>query len=439
MTVRNAQSIQGATTRSAKHMRTSAAVQAYQKEYFMNIKDRVSQGEPFIFSGVMVPHEIFEAMDIPFVVSAWWMAINAAKRLSGYWRERADKERSEQGYGRFGLCSRCGMGWATIAEEDPEHLAYGGLPKITAVVDSEGRCPGAAKASEIELRQYRQRGWNVPVFTLEETAPPPYYPRYENWWENVIDHWDEVIEPHRLDYRVEELKALIKFLEVTTKRKFNQNKLIEVLEMANEQNLWWRKARDLIAKTSPAPVDVVDQTSNYPAQWHRGTPQGLALAKMFYEETKERVERGEAVYPNEKIRVQWLKAGNWADTAFYQYFADKYGAVFVNSLYLSIASDGYPRKFLNDPLRSLASRHIMLGLYAGNGWYLHDAKLHNCKAAVMYDTNCQTVTHTGPLMTKLSYEAAGIPLCVISPSWDAEKMRSTFSDFIETRILAKQT
>ena len=36
----------GATEKSTKRLEVSALVQAYQKEYFMRIKERAAQGEP---------------------------------------------------------------------------------------------------------------------------------------------------------------------------------------------------------------------------------------------------------------------------------------------------------------------------------------------------------------------------------------------------------
>jgi hypothetical protein len=444
----------GAIPKSIKRLKSSSAVTAFQKEYFLQAKEKASHGEPFIYTGIYTPHEIFEAMDIPFVVSMWWAAINAAKRLTGPRQERAAQamvERSKSMFGpdydQLGRCAHCTMGgmggFAQLVDQNPEEAAYGGLPELTAIVESGegGACPGSGKLAAIEFEEYLHRGRKVPpVFRLEDSAVPPYYPRYGLWWENIMDHWDELIEPYRLDYRVEELKALIKFLEITTGRTFNQDRLIEVMELVNEHNLYWKKARDLIAETVPCPADVVDQLAQYSAQWHRGTIEARDLAKMFYEEVKEKVEKKDAAYPDEKLRLQWLKGGNFGNTAFYQYFAEKYGAVFVATIYISIASDGYPRSMLNDPLRALAGRHLFLGLYHGPDWDLKEARHNKIDGAVMFEQSaCQRLSHSGHLMYKQAYEKAGIPLCVISPTWDADKQQTEISKFIETRLLPKRT
>jgi hypothetical protein len=152
---------------------------------------------------------------------------------------------------------------------------------------------------------------------------------------------------------------------------------------------------------------------------------------------KDRVDQGEAACPNEKFRLQWLKSGFYGNPAFYEYFEKKYGAIFVASLYLSLASDGYPRSSLNDPLRALAGRHLFLGLYHGPEWDIKEAHLHKADAAIMGELNpCQRVTHSNQLIYKQAYEAAGIPLCVISTFWDADKIKAEVSKFIETRLLS---
>ncbi|MFC1532246.1 2-hydroxyacyl-CoA dehydratase [Thermodesulfobacteriota bacterium] len=431
-------STKGAGTASTKRLRSSAAVRAYQKEWFMNLKDRASQGEPVVYSGILADADILTAMDISHVTSPWWSAIVAAKRLSGFYNDIVAKHSYDllgPDYEQLGPCANCGAGWARLYD-DPEHAPYGGLPKITAITTVGGRCRGSEKVTNTWLRRFDIRR-NIPVFRLNlETTLTPYYPRYQNWWEKIEDHWDEVLEPHKLDYAVEELKALIRFLENLTGKTFSQDRLTEVLELSNEQNRYWRKARDLIAKTSPAPVDVVDQLAQYPAQWHRGTPMGRDLAKMFYEEVKEMVENGVEAYPNEKIRLQWLRQGNFGNTAFYQYFGEKYGAVFVTTEYLSIASDGYPRNPLNDPLRAIAGRALFIGMYTGVGWEIKEARHHNVKGAVGLETHCATPWHTGILMQKRAYEDAGIPMFAIPLSWNADKQKTEISRWLETRLLS---
>jgi hypothetical protein len=67
------------------------------------------------------------------------------------------------------------------------------------------------------------------------------------------------------------------------------------MRLANEQAEWNRRTRDLIARTSPAPVSVADAI---PAvmlpQWHRGTQYAVAARTALHDEVAARARRGGA-------------------------------------------------------------------------------------------------------------------------------------------------
>ena len=251
-----------------------------------------------------------------------------------------------------------------------------------------------------------------------------------------------MLEPHRLDLRVEELKALIRFLETITGRGFDQEKFIQVMELVNEQEDYLRKVRDLIAATVPCPVGLVDQLpATMNLQWHRGTEWGRDMARKFYEEVRSRVKQGKAAWPQEKLRLMWIGAGLWHDTAFYQFFERQYGAVFVSSIYLSIAADGYARKIKGDPLRALASRHLsMRDLIYDPRWLLKEARLHRVNGAVMVISPA-CVGEVGRRLIRRTFEQAGIPVLTLyadvvdAREWDEEAVKRKMTTFIESRLL----
>jgi benzoyl-CoA reductase/2-hydroxyglutaryl-CoA dehydratase subunit BcrC/BadD/HgdB len=419
----------GQGERSVKKLRSSVEGVTYQKEWFKKTRDRISEGEPFALIQADTPHEIFLAMDIPAVVVQWWSAVIAAKRLSPYYFDLMN----ERGYQR-NLCRYCSLPLACTMDHNPERAPWGGLPKPTVLL-AELTCDSHSKIFELWAREY-----GCHFFPLEHTASTASHSR---WWERIKHHWDEVIEPHRLDLRTEELKALIRFLEITTDRTFSYTKFVEIMELINEQEEYFKKTRDLIAETVPCPVSVPDQlASTMNPQWHRGTQWGLNQAKMFYEEVRDKVKKGEVVCKNEKLRLMWIGAGLWHNTAFYQHFEEKYGAVFVCSIYLSIAADGYARDIFDDPLRALASRHLNMGKYLRQPeWLVKEAKLHKVSGAVMIVSE-SCIRDIGRKFTKIAFENAGIPLLSIyadvvdAREWDDEKIKAQVSNFIEERLLS---
>jgi benzoyl-CoA reductase/2-hydroxyglutaryl-CoA dehydratase subunit BcrC/BadD/HgdB len=410
--------------KSIKQLKTSIEAVSHQKEWFIKIRERIKAGEPFVIAQADTPHEIFVAMDIPVIPVQWWSAIIAAKRLSPYYFNLMD----EKGYKN--LCRYCCLPLACAMDHNPEREPWGGLPKPTLLL-AETQCDAHSKLFELWAKEY-----DAIFFPLEHTAPTSLY---NHAWENIEHHWDTVIESHRLDLRVEELKALIKLLEVTTGKIFNNAKFVEVMELVNEQSEYFKKARDLIAGTIPSPVGLPDQLpATMNVQWQRGTPWARDQAKRFYEEVKERVEKGEAACKNEKLRLMWSGPGLWQNTAFYQYFEDKYGATFVCSPYLTLAADAYYRDLLGDPLKALAGRHLLMG--GGEGSQIKEAKLHHVDGVLKIETgSCKR--YLGRIFANMALEDAHIPTLTIpadnvdARNWDDSKIQSLVSNFIEEKLL----
>jgi benzoyl-CoA reductase/2-hydroxyglutaryl-CoA dehydratase subunit BcrC/BadD/HgdB len=418
--------------RSVKQLQSSIEATTYQKQWFKTMRERISAGEPFAIAQADTPHEVFLAMDIPVVPVQWWSAVIAAKRLSPYYFDLMN----ERGYQK-NLCRYCCLPLACTMDHNPERAPWGGLPKPTVLL-AELTCDSLSKIFELWAREY-----DCYFFPLEHTASIVSQSR---WWERMKHYWPELCEPHRLDLRVEELKALIRFLELTTAKTLNHVRFVEVMELVNEEVEYFKKTRDLIAETVPCPVSLPDQLpSTMIPQWHRGTPWGVEHARMFYEEVRDKVDRGEAACQKEKIRLMWIGAGLWHNTAFYQHFEEKYGAVFVCSIYLSNAADGYARDLLDDPLRALASRNVVgpipYGWIRDPDWLLKEAKSHKVNGAVMI-VNRSCIRDIGRRFTKIAFENAGIPLLTIyadvvdAREWDDEKIKSQVSNFIEERLIS---
>jgi hypothetical protein len=142
----------------------------------------------------------------------------------------------------------------------------------------------------------------------------------------------------------------------------------------------------------------------------------------------------------------WLGRGLWHNLPFYRHFEQQYGAVFVWSVYLAIASDGYPR-YGGEPLRALASR--MLGIFAlvqevpfVTDWYVQEAKRAGINGVIrMGDERggCKPVFGRRHLVDDV-LEAAGIPVLTISGdpvdprAWDEDRLSKRIAEFIETRL-----
>lgn len=340
--------------KAIKRLRATAEASAYQKEWFQGLRDRVATGEDFAYLNADVPMEIFRAMDIPFVVNQWWAAICGAKQMT---RKYYGLLR-EAGY-RDDLCSYCATAFAESLDPDDHALdadgkplgPWGGLPDPTIAV-TRLTCDCQSKIFELFAQNH-----GAAFYAMENTVARKTPP---NWWELAPERWEEMYDTDRLDAAVEELKELIRFLEMKTGKMFDINRLQEVMDNINQQETYYGMIRDMVADSSPVPVTVVDTINAVmPAQWQRGSRWAVEHAARMYEEICGIQARGEYPVPNEKYRLMWLGRGIWHDFGFYQNFEEKYGAVFMWSMYLAMGADAYRRYHVEkDPLRALAARYI---------------------------------------------------------------------------------
>jgi hypothetical protein len=404
------------SARGARRLEAAAAALAYQREWFDALRG------PVVLADADVPHELIRALDLPYVVNQWWASICSAKQRAPRYldalRERGYPDSVEQ-YSAISLGS-------VLAED--EDKPWGGLPPVSLFVtqtwtDAHQRI---AEAWQSEL--------GVPSFSFEkavDTALP------ERWWERVADDWEDVIGAERIDLMVAEMGALVAQLGMT----LDEAKLARILELANEQQEWSRRTRDLLARTTPAPIDIVD---SIPAvmipQWHRGTEWAVAAARRFHEEVEQAVARGDAVCPGERLRLMWIGRGLWFNLGFYQHFQERYGAVFVWSMYLAVAADGYPR-YGGDPWRQLAARFAAFTDFLGmpgwaDRWYVAEAQRHGVDGVV------HLVSHESrsSWFTTNALEEAGIPVLEIDADnadarrWDEAAFAGAVARFIEERL-----
>jgi hypothetical protein len=372
-------------------------VKRYQREWFQGLRERVAGGEPFAVVNADAPQEILRAMDIPYVVSQWWASIVAAKQRSREYldllRERGYPDYTEQ-YNSVVLGS--------AFDPDPESGPWGGLPRPTLLL---GDATGDVTRRIFDVWAHEPGVTFYPLESAAENEVPT------NWWDLTPYRWEEAIGSTRLDLLEGELEGLVRFLETTTGRVFRESRFREVLALVNEQQEWNLRTRDLIARTRPAPLPVSDTIPGVMVpQWHRGTEWGRDTARRFHEEVAARVAAGDAVCPDERLRLMWIGRGLWHDMGLYRRFEASHGAVFVWSMYLAIAADGY-RRYGGAPLRQLAARfaaftdQLYMPPWAG-AWYVKEARLHGVDGVVHLVSDDPRGSH----FTTRALEDAGFPV-----------------------------
>jgi benzoyl-CoA reductase/2-hydroxyglutaryl-CoA dehydratase subunit BcrC/BadD/HgdB len=407
--------------RSHKSLTSTADFATWQRDWFAEVRRKAAEG-PFAVVNADAPQEILRAMDIPYVVNQWWASIVAAKQRGRDYAallRAADYPSDVESYSAQGL--------AAALDTDVEAAPWGGLPKPDILALTAGSDAGP------KLFEAWARETGAALFAYARSIEGRWDLSLE-WWSDLPERWEEALEAERLDLLTAQLEASIPRLEAITGRKFDPARFVEVMNLVNEQEDYYRRTRDLIAATHPAPAGIVDtMPATMVPQWHRGSVWGRDAAKRFYEEVAARVEAGEAACPGEKIRLMWVGRGLWSDMGFYQRWEESHGAVFVWSMYLGLAADGYLRSFEGekDAMRALAARFVTMGdelrmpTWAG-AWHVKEAQAHGVHGAVAIDD-------ADPFVLA-ALERAGVPvlrLPMSNMSLEGDALEAAVTAFIE--------
>lgn len=411
----------------------SDAAREHSRQWFEGLRRRViDERQAYVLSNAEMPHEIFDTLGLPVVTAEWWSGVISAKRRAGAYLDWLNAHGYHQGLGAYNSLGLMSL----IADvDDPP---WGGLPPPALLC-----APHREQSAERVNRLVAQR-FGIPYAGIEMPAATRFYPR---WWEMARSDWEDLYDSRRIDVVAAQYRSMVALAEGIAGRRLDIEALRQHLHRVNEQETHLDAVRELIANAPRCPVGVAEQMSNtMTAQWHRGSPWAVEHCRQFRAEVVDRVNAGVAVAPNERVRLMWIGVGLWQNTAFYRAFEASHGAVFVWSMYLALAADGYIKYNLRDPLRALAARYLNLGEQAhaapwAGAWMVHEARRHRVQGAVLLANPRQRHQLAGNVFQKMDLEAAGIPVLEVevdpndNRGWDERAMHATVASFIEERAL----
>ncbi len=212
------------------------------------------------------------------------------------------------GYARD-LCSYMRNYWGSIILDK---YAFGGkFPKPNFIWQDHICCSHAKwyqVARDLE-------GGDIPMYCIDVSVGP-----YEELDEN------------RLDYVVGQMHDGIEWLEKTTGRTYDDEKLIQAVYNHCRSTSTWAEVCTL-NKTAPAPLDEKTMYSLYVlGTLHKSSKVVADFTEELRDEVKDRVERGIAAIPNERCRVMSDTQPPWAFLKVFRYL-EQYGCVSIGSLY----------------------------------------------------------------------------------------------------------
>jgi hypothetical protein len=138
-----------------------------------------------------------------------------------------------------------------------------------------------------------------------------------------IPYWDD---ERTYDYLADQVASLVEFLEKTTGRKLDYDRLRQVMEYSNQAQAYINAIYEL-RKAIPCPIG--GRLSQYMSQaWRElmGNPGLVDYYRGIYEAAKDKVDKGQGYLPQEKIRLGYiyLQHGIYGDLV--DWMGDEHGA-----------------------------------------------------------------------------------------------------------------
>lgn len=400
----------------------TAAAKAHQRQWVETLRARLAAGERYAFANADTPLEVFHALDMPVVVNQWWSAVIAARQLAALHLDAARERGFHDRLARYSA-----LPLFAALDGRPDRQPWGGLPPPGLL------CARASAPDHAEIFAHWARLTGAPLAMLSAPAHPDPRPA---WWTALREDWETGAGSDRIDLMAEEIAGLIALAETVAGRETPPGALAELMERIDRQERLFEEACEIIARAPRCPVRITEQIPNVMIpQWHRGSDWALEHARRFRDEVAARVREGGCVVPDERVRMMWIGAGLWFDTAFYTAFEQEFGAVFAWSMYLPFAADGYIRPDRGDPLRALAARvidlneHLHQPPWAG-AWHAKEALRHRIDLAVILVPATDRPSGCGTRLIARALAEAGVASVMLEADmvdprgWDGRAARA---------------
>ncbi len=328
------------------------------REWFQSMTEVSAAGGRAAYVFVMGSlAEILRVFDYPMVFPEIHSLQTAVRRIAHEYLNQAE----DYGYSP----DICGYVKADIALQ----LRHGDHPM--------GRIPPPALAvltnacnTYIKWAEIWERLYSIPVFTLD--IPGTRRAGGQTW------PGDGDFENDKR-YVAGQIQELITLCEEQTGRRFDLDRLREVLGHTNAMARGWSRVLELNA-SRPGVFNAITDGTVYlgVANALRGTPEGARYFQDLVEEMEYKAAHGIGMIPEEKHRLIFVGVPCYPIFRRFNEMFSEWGGVFVSSTYLWFASGGANLGFEYDlarPLDSLAEGVLISVRHAMDSMFFQDRAL----------------------------------------------------------------
>ena len=312
------------------------------------------------------------------------------------------------------LCAyaRCDLGYRETGKSGTQ-----GIPEPDLLFACNAQCFTLTKWFQVLSRRV-----HIPMFVWDTPE-----------WIRNDEAREEIVK-----YAVMQLKELIAWLEDITKRKFDHDRLKEVIKYSAQTSLLYRKFLDF-ASYKPSPINIFDALIAMAITvYRRGTPEAVSYYEILCSEIyEERISKGIGVIPNEKYRLYWENLPVWYKFRDHANLLGSYGGTILTSLY--VHDWGYQFDLNKDPLLTLAENYVR----AFSNLTLEDRAQKALGLFTKYDLNgmimfmnrsCKAVSFAVPTLKDILTKKTGLPALIFESDMGDPRFYSETQ--IRTRIEA---
>ncbi|HBL23188.1 MAG: 2-hydroxyacyl-CoA dehydratase [Syntrophorhabdaceae bacterium] len=240
-------------------------------------------------------------------------------------------------------------------------------------------------------------------------------------------------------YCVLQLKELIAFLEEKTKKKFDYDRLKEVMKYSAASSILYKEFLDM-AQYKPSPISIFDALIGMAiAVYRRGTQECVDYYQTLVNEIQAKVDQGIGVLPKdqEKYRLYWENLPVWFKFSDHAKMLGSYGGVILTSLYVHAWSFEFDLN--KDPLVTLAENYVNRfsnSTIEDRADMATDLfKKYSMNGMIMFmNRSCKAVSFAVPTLKDILTKRTGIPALVFES--DMGDQRFYAESQVRTRIEA---
>ena len=295
--------------------------------YLEDARTAHEHGKYVAYTTAVSPVELFVAHDIVPI----YPENHAVACLTKHMGTELSLAMEKKGYTSH-LCAyaRSDLGYRITGKS-----AMGGIPDPDFLLACNAQCFTLTKWFEVLSRQY-----HVPLFVFDT-------PQFIH---------DPEARKEILKYCVRQLREMIASLEELTGKKYDYDRLAEVMAYSRDASLLYRKFLDM-ASYKPSPISIFDALIHMAITVYlRGTPQCVDYYQTLCDEVQAKADKGIGVVDNERFRLYWENLPVWFKFRDHFNLLKSYGANILTSLY--VHSWSYEFDTSKDPLETLAENYV---------------------------------------------------------------------------------